>query len=154
MWVLGGVESAGYLLSKTHGARVRDSAATTAITHNSLTSLSFDTEVRDDGGLFSPGSSDRITIVQTGWYSVSGGASWAANSTGVRHIGLAINSSIYAYRREPAPTSGVLSQNIATVVYLSATDIVQLQVLQNSGGDLDLTGGVNYSPYLSVAKIG
>lgn len=149
------IDPSGFLFAKTHGARVRDSNPTTTIPHNTNTILSFDTEVNDDGDLFSGAASDRITIVQTGWYIISAGVRWQANTTGIREIRILIGGVFTLVRRnEAASTTGDLTQNIFTIIKLVASDIVQLRVLQTSGGDLDIDGGLAYSPYLSVARVG
>jgi hypothetical protein len=53
-------------------------AAPQAITSGSLTSVSWDSERQDDGGWFTLGTPDRITVTVTGVYIVTFNGSWSS----------------------------------------------------------------------------
>ena len=53
-------------------------AAPQAITSGSITSVSWDSERQDDGGWFTLGTPDRITVTVTGVYLVTFNGSWSS----------------------------------------------------------------------------
>jgi hypothetical protein len=143
---IGGVLASGGSASAAHVTRAATQAITTAVE----TAISFDTEVRDDGGYWVVGSPTRLTIPATGWYNLSGHTIWEANTTGIRYGALMKNGTDYlAYvSNGPHATNGNFRENLAINVYLTAGDYIEMKVTHDRGSNLNAGGG------LSVAKIG
>jgi hypothetical protein len=100
----------------------------------------------------------RITVATAGLYMLIGKASFVANATGGRSIGISVNGSLVATSSVPAIATAGIPTHVppaVTVLALSATDYVQIAVSQTSGGDLALTNygtGWEYN-YLCVVKV-
>lgn len=132
-----------------YGATVSNSSAQT-LSNGSSTTLSWDTEVRDDGGMWvvSP-NPERIDIVVDGWYAVSLNVRWATNGTGVRIIRVK-NSTATLIDSSAGAVSGVsLTQSASSVYFLSAGDYVYAEAYQNSGGNLDIQSN---QTFFSIAR--
>lgn len=85
-----------------------------------------------------------FTILVDGVYDLSCWVEWASNSTGYRLIGIALNgSTTLVGDTRNAVTGQVTRQSISPAggVALTAGDTVELLVLQNSGGNLNVNSG-------------
>lgn len=124
-------------------------AATQSINNATDTLVQFDTVTYDTGASESPadaigatGASARLNIKTTGLYIVSCGASFAANTTGIRNISVWRGGStsdrvidVQGY------VTSVSSSNTVTatrLVSLAAGTYIDLRVYQTSGGALNL----------------
>lgn len=119
--------------------RVTRSALQTISTATS-TLVTFDVEIYDNGGYHSTVSNtDRITIpsVPNGFYWIYGSVQFAGNNTGYRELRLKFGGGIYARLRQYGQISSN-TLNIGMVLFLAATNYLQLEVYQNSGGNLNL----------------
>lgn len=122
-----------------------------AITTATETAATFDTEVgTDPWGMWSSGAATRLTVPLDGWYTVTGWASFAANTTGIRGVKIRQGGSTsLAVQRVSAASAGTTELSVTTgPVSLSATNYVELTVEQTSGG------GLNVTPVMSVHYIG
>ena len=134
------------------------SIANSTITYVSFTAADVDT----DGGMFSAGSADRITINTTGVYMVSGVASLDTNATGQREIAIThVGSGKPAYQgdwitstSQVSPTTNLYAQMAcSTIVEATAGDYFRMHVWQNTGGPLNLVGNARTCT-LAVAWLG
>lgn len=125
---------------------VTRSTALTGIVTATPTAITFDTEVRDDFGMFS-GSSTTITIVRAGTYSVSGYCGIESNATGYRRLLVEQNggANYVAIDQRPAVTGDATHMVISTTVLCSAADTLKLFVEQSSGGNRSTTGTPRFS---------
>jgi hypothetical protein len=85
-----------------------------------------------------------FTILVDGVYDLSCWVEWASNSTGYRLIGIALNgSTTLVGDTRNAVTGQVTRQSISPAggVALTAGNTVELLVLQNSGGNLNVNSG-------------
>ncbi len=106
------------------------------------TGLLFDTE-DDDQDLWHSlaANTDRIVPQTPGWVRLSGGASFAINATGFRGTrwtlnGTAIPGTQIIVPNATASSATVVPARTIAVQVNGTTDIITLQVFQNSGGTL------------------
>ena len=136
------------------GARVSRGAQQT-ISNNTVTSLAFDTETYDNGSMHSTVTNNsRLTAATTGYYIITGGVSWTANAVGIRQLTVFLNGTTTIQSTYVTATAALgVDQNISTLYKLTAGDYVELQVYQNSGGNLDVSRSSDYSPIFSAQLI-
>lgn len=104
-------------------------------------SLTFDTEVRDDGGYANLGTNnDRFTITNPGWYIVTGAVQWDSPTTGsYRALEIWKNGTTFLANHTDNPDGvGYIANVVSAVHYFSAGDYVQLRVYQDSGGAVNI----------------
>lgn len=120
---------------------------TQVITNSSNTALTFDAEEFDTASMHSTvTNTSRITIPVTGIYQIGGNVLWEGSATGARSLFLLVDSSdIIQFANNPGAAGGQ-SQQVTTMVNLSASQYVELYVAQFSGGDLDVQFAADYSP--------
>lgn len=137
LYHLGG--TAGYI-----GCRATSSSAQ-SISNSTLTAVAFASESFDsdpNGAMHDNATNNsRITIRTAGLYHLGGYVQFASNATGERLIGFAVNGVSITADRRPAASSGVTQAAHYAAYALSASDYVELQVLQTSGGALNVDGG-------------
>jgi hypothetical protein len=136
-------------------ARVTNSTALT-IPNNLWTTLLFNTETYDIGGLHSTVSNTgRLTVPGggDGLYVIGGGIHWNTSTSGYRKLGLRINGSSFIALDEDPATSGQLLQNITTQYRLVQTDYVEIQAAQTSGADLTTQVNGSSLPVLWMARV-
>lgn len=119
-------------------------SATQSIANSATTSVTFDTEDFDDGGMHSTTSNtSRITIPTggAGTYMVGGMVEFAANATGQRTIYVVLNGTATQATVTNVTASGTVASRLAcaTLVQVVAGDYLELQVNQNSGGALNVS---------------
>jgi len=130
------------------GAVVTNSGSQNLL-NNTPTFLTFDTEVVDDAAYFAPGTPDRFTITDAGWYAVAGGAHFSSNATAARAVDLVVNgTTTIAQRNENTAGTGALPMWLSTVHKFAASDYVQIRMNQTSGATLTAT-----SARLSIVKL-
>lgn len=136
-------------------ARVRRSTDQT-ITTGTPTRISFDTPIYNPFGMWTLGTNpDRITILEPGWYHLSGCVAFAVSATGMRKCFLRINNSRYVAVVESTNVgaSERTSQVVTAGEYLNKNDYVELWVAHAAGGDLAVFSEDEWTPVLSVARI-
>jgi hypothetical protein len=149
----------------TDSARLSNSAVET-IGNNAATSLTFNVESFDDGGLHSlTTNTERMTAVVAGVYVVGAGCAFAPNVTGIRSIQLQVSrdggstwriSSAVNFNAV-SDTSRASIVQAGTVVKLAVGDAVRVQVVQTSGGNLDClsvsVSGDYQSPVFTMSRL-
>lgn len=133
------------------------SSATTSITNNTETAVSFDSEVFDVGALHDPSSNPSRFTVPTGGdglYVVIGQARWTGNGTGIRSARIYKNgTSLQAQNDAASGTTDFTRLEVAALINLVAGDYVELKVLQTSGGALNLLGTTESDTYLILMRL-
>lgn len=121
--------------------------ANQAIANNTLTALALNSERVDPWAMHSTAvNNSRVTVPASGdgVYNISGHVGWAAGTAGRRLIGIYLNGTAIAQQEVPS-ASAAFSMSVARNGFpLVAGDYVEIQVLQVSGGSLnvDLGSGV------------
>lgn len=124
------------------------------LTTNVWTAISMDTTVVDTYGMHSNVTNNtRATAIVTGWYWTSGAVAFAASATGTRGARLAVNGNVIAGSAQFGPPSA--SGSFATVttslpLFLNAGDYVELQGVQNSGGNLNTLSATDLDSTLAL----
>jgi hypothetical protein len=131
-------------------------SADQSIPNNSATTLAFNSEYYDSNTLHDNATNNsRITIATTGRYLVIFRAVFATSATGYRAGVLLLNGGSFidwqSYAAAPTGTSGVQNMIIRE---FTAGDYIEAQVIQTSGGALDLKQFTNYSPVFSIEQLG
>jgi len=127
-----------------------------AINNNALTVLTFDTERFDNDTIHDGVNPTRLTCVTAGKYQITANIAWAANVNGRRGLWLYLNgaTTIAGVQQPIDAVAGWGEQSLSTLYDLVATDFVETQVYQNSGGALNITASLNYSPEFMMVKVG
>jgi hypothetical protein len=129
--------------------------AVQSINDATLTTIAWDDEIVDTNSMHNPASNNsRITIQKTGLYLVFAQAAYAANGTGRRFLnmiknGAAIDTDLSDNRA--ATSAGEGRSSLLKVIPLVATNYIETQTLQNSGGALDLQA---YSYFGAIQLVG
>lgn len=93
----------------------------------------------DQGGIHDNSvSSDTITALAAGVYSVVCQVEWASSAVGARQLIIGKNAAVVKYAYMAAIVSGIHTQNISTQLSLAASDTVYCAVDQTSGGPLNV----------------
>jgi hypothetical protein len=119
-------------------------SASISIPDATTTTLNWDSEYVDNGGLHSTVSNtSRMTITKSGWYFVNVYITWAHNATGYRRITLYKNGSLNGGESTTLPVIAgqYNTQSINVIRYYSVGDYVEVKAYQNSGGNLNLNSG-------------
>ena len=110
-----------------------------SITNNSLTTVNLDAFGFKRDLLHSTVTNpSRVTFATTGIYTLTLQVDWDANATGRRYASILLNGATVIRAQSMAPASGGQATNQLAMSYdFEATDYVQVQVYQDSGGSLN-----------------
>ena len=127
-------------------ARARAYANTAqTLTNASLALISLDTESYDPGGNFTPTVTFKFTAPISGYYLVAGRVCYVANATGTRAVSIKVNGAVVSEIVLPTVTTANATEMMASdIIYLAATDYVQLFGYQTSGGNLNIVAVDTY----------
>lgn len=118
-------------------------SGTQSILNNTLTKVTFDLELTDTHAAHSTSSNtDRITI-PTSWggsWMIGGTIYWATSTAGSRrHVEIGLNDALkIADSDNPATSSGWATQNVSCLWTGVAGDYFNLNVYQDTGGNLNV----------------
>ena len=131
------------------------SSGTQSVNSDANANVIFNTAVYDNRSHFAIGTPDRITLKETGIYSLHGCVAFDTNSVDDRFLTLTVNSSEIAQVRIGAnPAAGDTIISVSTIAKLDINDEVFLVVRQSSGGALNIETQLDKTNILSVARIG
>jgi len=123
------------------GARVFNSA-TQSIPDTEITALTFDSESYDTDAIHAGGNPTRMTAHATGYWRLTGGGAWDANSANLRYLWWRIDGTTEVnggmVTGSPAATS--LAQMTSVTLYLTSGQWVELMAYQTSGGARNIGG--------------
>ena len=137
-------KAAGATANTFVGAQIYDSNATTSISNNTSTAITFNSEVLDTNTFHSTSSNtSRMTIPagKAGKYLVVGSVIFQNAANGTRRFDIFKNGSSYARTQNFGDASEQGWVTINTTMDLAVADYVELYVFQNSGGSLSIYGG-------------
>ena len=109
------------------------------IPNNTSTYITFDSEDYDDNNYWTVGSPTRLTVTDTGRYLFGATVVFDSNATGSRGMAIEANrdggTEVMDTRAVPQSSHG---GSIIGQEELAATNYIELRVVQNSGGNLDV----------------
>jgi hypothetical protein len=144
-----------WVWSRGSYCRVYHNAAQ-SIPDNALTILAFNSEREDTDGVHSTVTNNSRLTPPVGVYVVAASIRFANNATGYRGVFLKVNGATYISVGTVAAVNG----NTTDVLTLSppyrfnGTDYVEVEVIQNSGGALNVATGANFSPEFGLWRVG
>ena len=119
--------------------------------------VTFDSDADDPLGSWVVGQATRLTAVVPGRYLPVASARFAANGTGFRAAWITLNGSTTVGRSQHIATAAAAPtwfDVAAHPVTLAVGDYLELNVSQNSGGNLALSPTGNWSVALSMTYLG
>lgn len=156
---LGAIETGLFNADYRAAARAFHNAAQ-SIANNTTTVLALNSERFDQEANVASTIHDtvtnnsRLTCRTAGVYAISAAIEWAANSTGIRTLNIRLNgATVLASVDLNTTTGGGAKQTAATHYALAVNDYVEITVLQNSGGALNVNSTGNYSPEFSMVLV-
>lgn len=137
------------------GARVYNNAALT-IPDATWTALTFNSERFDTDGIHSTTTNTgRLTCQTAGVYAVVAHVQFAANVTGIRMVQIQRNGTRVALdtRNAVANASYPTTVSLSTCVALTAGQYLEVLVLQNRGGNLNVDASAESTPEFAMVRI-
>lgn len=136
-------------LSLAGGPRVMlTRAANQSINNNSLTNISWDTEVTDPEGMIAV-TNATVTLNSAGLWLVIANITFAVNGTGDRILVINQNGSeVGGQGGPPMGTANTHRLSASQILNAAASDTVTIGAFQNSGGAVNVTGR------LSIVRVG
>jgi hypothetical protein len=130
--------------------------ANIAVSNNSEQALTLNSERWDTAGIHSTSvNAGRLTVPSDGKYVIDYTLFFASNATGYRYIYVRLNGTTALNFDTRNAVTGQVTALAGSVVYdFVAGDYVELVVLQNSGGSLNVTTSANNSPEFGLTKLG
>ena len=141
----------------TTGASVSLSADVTSLADVTLNTITWNTEDIDDATYFDVGNPTRLTVSETGWYSITGVIKTLDLTNPTGYISLLIRSNgstALTESREFLDYTGTTPhfQNISTIAYLTSGDYVELAEFHELGTTIsidDVLSSFNISSLVS-----
>ena len=127
------------------------------IPNNAETAVSWNAEIHDVGEYHEATIQPTWILVPTGLggtYNIYASVEWAASGTGLRRIGIFVNSVEIAQTLQPTISGGQLSLFASTSYILAEGDVVTIKVYQSSGGDLDIVRTDPRTPIFGIDLLG
>jgi len=161
----GGTGASDAATARTNLGAAADAAPAAGVYHNAAqsignfvtTALAFNSERFDNASLHDTATNNsRLTAPVAGLYQITGCMEWASGAGSLRAIGLRVNGTTIIAVDYSGPIGGGLAtaQSISALYKLAAGDYVELVVLQDSGGALNVNASGNYSPEFAMARVG
>lgn len=135
-----------------NAARVYN-AGSIAVATATLQYMTFDSEVRDDGGLHSTSSNtDRLTALVSGWYYAWGCLAFEANAAGYRVTTIRLNAGATSLSSHvfPAASGNATVAPVGTLCYLAAGDYIRLGAYHTAGVTLNIEASPEPSPIFGM----
>jgi hypothetical protein len=126
--------------------------ATATTTALALNSERYDTDTIHDTAV----NNSRLTCKTAGKYAISGSASFAANATGYRKVGIRLaGATMLAWNGSTSfGAADTTDLSVSTQYDLAVNDYVEMVAHQTSGGNLNVVNAGNYSPELMMHRTG
>lgn len=126
-----------------------------SIPNGTVTTLAFNTESFDTDAIHDTVTNNsRLTCKTAGVYAIFGGLRFASNATGRRFALILLNgiTNIAVYSSN-ADAGGQHQMTISHMYKLAVNDYLELQVLQTSGGALNVDTSSDHSPMFGMMKV-
>ncbi len=135
-------------------ARVRRTTPQ-AITTATIPKIEFDAERFDPANMHDNSTDNtRVTAPIGGIYLITAGVRWEGNVNGGRFISIRVNGERVQSQWGRANGGSNTDQSVSTVFKLAPGDFVELEVSQDTGGNLNVIPNDPHSLEMSVAWIG
>lgn len=118
-----------------------------------LTPVAFDFRSFDTlGSMWQPGDPSKIVLPVRGIYAARGHVRWQASAAGGsdKATSLTLSGTVLDTDNEPLDGTVERSANIGGEFYGEAGQVLQMQIFQNSGGNLNLVAASTYGIYLQA----
>ena len=126
-----------------------------SITHNTVTPLTFDTELVDTESIHSTGvNPTRMTCVTAGRYLCTASVQIQSNATGERQLRILKNGTADAIISVTPVSGNVTRGTISVLLNLAASDYVEIAIFQSSGVTLTVDVAANNSPRVGMVRVG
>ena len=122
-------------------SKARATKSTQTISNTTFTKIAFNAETYDVDSEFDSTTNNRFVATTTGYYLVVGNILWNSSVDQSAHLMRIYRngSSVSSSNIKSSGTSS-FTQRISDVVYLTATQYIELFVYQNTGGDVNISG--------------
>jgi len=117
-----------------------------AIATGTWAAITWTAEASDPAGMWASGST--ATVITPGLYQLTAQATWPASTTGLRGLRVAVNGTPIATDTR-LPANATHTAGVAALGRLAAADTITVEVLQDTGGSVDLT-----SAAFGAARVG
>ncbi len=131
-------------------------SANQAIGTAAFTKLTFDSEEFDTDAMHAvAGATSRLTCKTAGKFLITANVWWAANATGTRIVRIKLNDTTYiASVQYPVNSAAYATvQSLSTIYNLAVSDYIEVDVYQDSGGNLNSVYTAQMSPEFMMVKI-
>jgi hypothetical protein len=132
-------------------------SAVVATTDSTLTPITLDSERFDTDTIHSTSSfTERLTCHTAGIYFIWGNVGYATSSVGYRQTSIRLNgaSTIIARTTSNGIASVATEHTVSTLYSLAVNDYVGLYAYQTSGGALNVTQSVQFTPEFGMVRVG
>jgi hypothetical protein len=122
---------------------------------NTQTTLSFNSERYDNGGLHSTVTNNsRLTAQKAGVYLITCNIAWEAGAGQIRNLSLKLNATTWLARNyEYLVFEDEHHLSLTTLYKLAANDYVQVLVFHDVVGGLDILQGANFTPEFAMQQL-
>ena len=146
----------GTTILHTHtSSRARAYAgANQTIADSTWTKVKLDTESYDGDSEFDIATNYRFTALVAGYYQVNAVLKWESPAATIQYaIAIYKNGTAYSTVNGVSVNTSVFSQSISDIVYLAATNYIELYAIQTTGGNDVIEGGALNKTYISVHRL-
>lgn len=133
-----------------YGARLTITSPVT-VANATNTTLSWASEIRDDGGLWSSADAGAIVIPIAGWYMIEAAVRWDVNATGGRNLWLEVDGVRKTATDTTPPSAAGTASRVVANMYLTAGQRVAVVARQSSGASRTLDTSLD-ACYFSAVK--
>jgi hypothetical protein len=124
--------------------------------NTNISDINFNVQLYDTDNMWGPFIGAEIRKIKAntaGVYLVTCGWGWAANTAGIRVLRILHNGATRYYSQTINPGASPLQMTVGGPIRMAAGDYVQMEIYQNSGGDLSAYRPITLSLYLSATLI-
>ena len=126
-------------------------SANLTIANNTWTTVALNSEHYDTDGFHSTTTNNSRFTIPTGlggYYLLTANMAWQLNATGNRIVRIMRNGNVIYYAPQVVPSSTLyVGCQLSLVLSGVAGDYFEFAIYQNSGGNLDTTGGTTDAAY-------
>ena len=120
-----------------------------SVANNGYVDIPWDSIIQNQGGFSLSNSNSRITVPVTGVYLINAKSRFQTTSATVGELAIMINGSYYSYDYKSG-ADGYESYREHQCIKLSASDYIEIRMLNQSGTTYDITGNSSGSTTLNI----